>query len=239
MRWIVGDVHGCAREVDDLLREVCFDAGRDELWCVGDYVNRGPDSAAAVRLFRDAGAFGVLGNHDLYVLAVREGKTPRNGDNLDPFFAAPDVDESLEWLARLPGMAYVAATDETPALWIVHAGLDPRWGDLHDVARRLAGPQTGGRLVDPDLTFAANVRCCSATGQRCRHTGVPEGCPAPFEPWDSFYRGDTLVVHGHWAVRGHYRGERTLGLDSGCVHGGRLTAWCHEEDRIVQVRSRG
>ena len=44
------------------------------------------------------------------------------------------------------------------------------------------------------------------------------------------------IVHGHWARRGYYRGPRTLGLDSGCVYGGPLTAWCVEEDRIVQVQ---
>jgi bis(5'-nucleosyl)-tetraphosphatase (symmetrical) len=43
-------------------------------------------------------------------------------------------------------------------------------------------------------------------------------------------------VHGHWARRGLYRGERTMGLDSGCVYGGPLSAWCQEEDRVVQVR---
>jgi bis(5'-nucleosyl)-tetraphosphatase (symmetrical) len=45
------------------------------------------------------------------------------------------------------------------------------------------------------------------------------------------------VVHGHWAARGYYRGDTTMGLDSGCVYGGSLTAWCQEEDRIVQVPS--
>jgi bis(5'-nucleosyl)-tetraphosphatase (symmetrical) len=66
--------------------------------------------------------------------------------------------------------------------------------------------------------------------------GPPEVCKGSYRPWDAFYRGDDLVVHGHWARRGHYRGERTLGLDSGCVYGGPLTAWCLEEDRIVSIR---
>jgi bis(5'-nucleosyl)-tetraphosphatase (symmetrical) len=57
-------------------------------------------------------------------------------------------------------------------------------------------------------------------------------------PWDSLYTGDTLVVHGHWAQRGYYRGRRTMGLDSGCVYGGKLTAWCQEEDRIVEIPAR-
>jgi len=43
MRWVVGDIHGCAREFDDLLRVIRFDAARDEVWCAGDLVNTGPD----------------------------------------------------------------------------------------------------------------------------------------------------------------------------------------------------
>ena len=72
----------------------------------------------------------------------------------------------------------------------------------------------------------------------CSHKGMPEACPPPCLPWDSFYHGEALVVHGHWAARGYYRGARSMGLDSGCVYGGWLTAWCQEEDRIVRVKSR-
>ena len=94
-------------------------------------------------------------------------------------------------------------------------------------------------MTRADVSFATRVRCCTPEGERCRETGPPEECLVPYRPWDEFYTGDLLVVHGHWARRGHYRGERTLGLDSGCVYGGALTAWCHEEDRIVQVPALG
>lgn len=46
MRWFIGDVHGCARTLDALLGRIRPDPDRDELWFVGDLVNRGPDSAA-------------------------------------------------------------------------------------------------------------------------------------------------------------------------------------------------
>jgi bis(5'-nucleosyl)-tetraphosphatase (symmetrical) len=162
----------------------------------------------------------------------------RQGDNLDAFFADGDADASLAWIASRPALVHIAAEPDVGAVWIVHAGLDPRWTGLDDVARRLVGPWSGERIDDPDLQFAVNVRCCTREGERSPYNGAAPGCPAPFAPWDAFYRGDTLVVHGHWAARGHYRGRRTLGLDSGCVHGGKLTAWCHEEDRIVQVPAR-
>ena len=63
-------------------------------------------------------------------------------------------------------------------------------------------------------------------------------CPGGYRPWDAFYEGDPLVVHGHWAQRGLHRGGAVLGLDSACAWGGPLTAWCAEEDRLVQVPAR-
>ena len=81
------------------------------------------------------------------------------------------------------------------------------------------------------------MRCCTPEGKRSSFDREPEGCPDPYRPWDQLYTGSTLVVHGHWARRGHYRRDNVLGLDSGCVYGGKLTAWCQEEDRIVQVPS--
>lgn len=54
-------------------------------------------------------------------------------------------------------------------------------------------------------------------------------------PWHAFYRGRKPVCYGHWAVQGHHRTENTIGLDSGCVYGGKLSGWILEEDRLVQV----
>ena len=120
----------------------------------------------------------------------------------------------------------------------MHAGLRPGWDDLEATAERLnAGDHDDDWLDHDDVRFAVRVRHCTADGRLCRHMDPSEACPWPCAPWDAFYRGSTLVIHGHWAIRGYYRGERTMGLDSGCVYGGSLTAWCQEEDRIVQIPS--
>ncbi|HEX4822864.1 MAG TPA: metallophosphoesterase [Candidatus Polarisedimenticolaceae bacterium] len=233
MRWIVGDVHGCARELEDLLNHIGFSAGRDQLWSAGDLVNTGPDSLAALRLWRDAGGRTVLGNHDVYALLARSGSAPRRRDRLDELFAAADADDLLERLRASPAM------HDFGGVLLVHAGLHPRWLDLDAVAARVAAqPHDDGWLRSDDVTFLTRVRCCDAFGERARFTGRPEDAPPPFKPWDAFYTGEDLVVHGHWAMRGFYRSERTLGLDSACVYGGRLTAWCPEEDRIASVPCR-
>jgi bis(5'-nucleosyl)-tetraphosphatase (symmetrical) len=239
MRWVLGDVQGCARELDDLIKWVRLDPERDELWCLGDLVNRGPDSLEALRLWRDVRGKSLLGNHDVYALLAHARRRPRKRDTLEPLFGAPDADALLARLRELPVLAQLPGADGVRSAWLVHAGLDPRWSDLDAVAERVnGGSHDDDWLESEDVAFATQVRCCTADGRRCRHSGLPEGCPPPFRPWDEFYGGRTMVVHGHWARRGAYRGEWTMGLDSGCVYGGMLTGWCQEEDRIVQVPAR-
>lgn len=241
VRWLVGDVQGCARELDALLELVRFDPARDELWCLGDLINRGPDSLATLRLWRDVNGRGVIGNHEVYALCAASGRWPRKRDSLHDLMLADDRDDLFARLRRLPVLAKLPAAG-APAgdVWIVHAGLHPCWTDLDALAARLdVAAHDDDWLESDEVSFMTRVRCCTVDGQRSRFDARPEDCPPPFHPWDSLYRGELLVVHGHWAWRGHYRGSRTLGLDSGCVYGGPLTAWCLEEDRVVQVKPGG
>lgn len=237
MIWVVGDVHGCARSFEALLREIRFEPARDTLWCVGDLVNTGPASAATLRLWRDVSGRTVLGNHDAYALLARSGAVERRPDRLDELFAAPDCDALLARLRTMPVFAELPGAAGAPATWLVHGGLNPTWRD----PRRILGgngPHDDAWLSGPDVRFATRVRACSSDGELGRYAGPPEDCPQGFRPWDEFYSGEALVVHGHWAMRRHYRNGRVIGLDSGCVYGGELTAWCLDEDRIVQVTKR-
>ncbi|MDH3626865.1 MAG: metallophosphoesterase [Acidobacteriota bacterium] len=241
MRWVVGDIQGCARELEQLLKEIRFDPARDELWAAGDIVNRGPDSLQALRLWNDLGGRGVLGNHDVYALRAHAGSIPRKPDTLEDVFGSPDCDALLAGLRRLPLLVHLPAENLHNSVWLVHGGIAPMWFDLEAVARRINGEESPDQAHDDawlssnDTALATRLRCCDAAGNQVRFTGFPEDCPEGFRPWDQFYRGSTLVVHGHWARRGFYRTARTLGLDDGCVYGGTLTAWCQDEDRIVQV----
>jgi bis(5'-nucleosyl)-tetraphosphatase (symmetrical) len=239
MRWLVGDVQGCAAELSQLLETIRFDTSRDELFCVGDLVNRGPDSLAALRLWRDVGGRSVLGNHDRYALLARSGRWPRRPDTLDALFTASDADALLERLRACPLLLSLPSAGDGPDAVVVHAGLSPRWSDLEALARHVnEGPHDDAWLLRPEVEFATRVRCCTERGELCEFTGAPEDCPPPHRPWDEFYTAGALVVHGHWARRGHYRTANALGLDSGCVYGGALTAWCQDEDRIVQIPAR-
>lgn len=241
LRWIIGDVQGCLRELERLVREIRYDAGQDELWSLGDLVNRGPESLETLRFWRDLGGRAILGNHDVYALLAHSGRVPRKGtDTLDALFGSADGPALLRTLRNAPALVHLPPTgDGVRDVWIVHAGLHPAWTDLADVARRIDSDDHDDDWLECEaVTLATTLRCCTADGRRSRFSGLPADCPAPYRPWDAYYQGRALIVHGHWARRGFYRNERTMGLDSGCVYGGPLTAWCQEEDRIVQVAAR-
>src|SRR3954467_15682954 len=124
-RFAIGDIQGCCDELKSLLARCKFSADRDQLWFVGDLVNRGPQSLETLRFVRALGANAtvVLGNHDLHLLALAYGtkRKLKESDTLDAVLAAPDRDQLLEWLSGRP----LAVFDEPRGEFLGHAGPAP------------------------------------------------------------------------------------------------------------------
>lgn len=240
VRWLVGDLQGCAAPFERLLETIRFDPARDELWCVGDLINRGPDSLRTLELWDSVGGHAVFGNHEVYAIAAYRGWWPRKDDTLDDLFSAADAELWIDRLAALPLLARLPANGAAIGdVWIVHAGIGPSW-DLETMAARLDRPaaERDRAWFESDaVSLATRIRCCDADGKLSRYFRGPEGAPEGVFAWDTLRRPGPWIVHGHWAFRGHYRNDaqRVMGLDSGGVYGGGLTAWCMEEDRIVTV----
>ncbi|SAK83109.1 serine/threonine protein phosphatase [Caballeronia catudaia] len=75
--FVVGDLHGCVDALRYLLHEIGFDAERDRLFSVGDLVDRGADSLAAVDLIDKPWFYPVLGNHEDALMSVASGAMRR------------------------------------------------------------------------------------------------------------------------------------------------------------------
>jgi bis(5'-nucleosyl)-tetraphosphatase (symmetrical) len=245
LRVFIGDVQGCATELEDLLTELRYDPRRHALYYCGDLVNRGPRSLDALRLARETAAGAVLGNHDLHLIArAAGGRESKPLDTLDDVLGAEDGAQLVAWLQSRPVII------EWDDLVLVHAGIHPRWTDLKAVNTRVAERlDPHDPFTDPDLRFATTARFCDPEGNqppwklvRAAYEAAPEDIATsiipPFAPWDSYWPGPRTIVFGHWAQRGLVRGEFARGLDTGCVWGGNLTAWIAEEDRVVSVPAR-
>lgn len=248
-RHAIGDLQGCYEELRALLALLKFSPDRDRLWFVGDLVNRGPASLETLRLVRALGdnAVVVLGNHDLHLLAVvYGGHRKRKSDTLDELLAARDRDALIEWLLTRP-LAHAEAGD-----LLVHAGVVPQWTVAQTLAlagevatalqrdpRRLFEHMYGDQpdRWSPQLTgferlrFTINVltrlRVCTADGQiDLALKGEPPPPPSPLRPWFLHPRAsrDARIVFGHWSALGFVHSHGVVGLDTGCVWGGALTA---------------
>jgi bis(5'-nucleosyl)-tetraphosphatase (symmetrical) len=258
-RYAVGDLQGCYQELRDLLAQLKFSPDSDRLWFVGDLVNRGPRSLEVLRFVRALGdnAVVVLGNHDLHLLAVAFGsRRKRKSDTLDDVLAAPDRDALLEWLIT----RQLAHFDERGDL-MVHAGLVPQWtvGMALELAREVESAlRTDPRAVfdnmygdEPSrwsdtlsgterLRFAINVftrlRLCTSDGQvDLKMKGKPPQGSSALRPWfelENRGSADTRIVFGHWSALGLLVRKDVVGLDSGCVWGGALTAFDLDTDRL-------
>jgi bis(5'-nucleosyl)-tetraphosphatase (symmetrical) len=250
-RYAIGDIQGCCDELRALLTRIGFSADRDRLWLVGDLVNRGPQSLEALRFVRALGdnAVVVLGNHDLHLLAVAcGGQSARRSDTLNEILRAPDRDALLEWLATRQ-LAYFEAGD-----LLVHAGVVPQWtvettlglarevelalrNDPRHLFDHMYGDEPDRWRADLEgsdrLRFAINVltrmRVCTSEGRiNLRLKGKPPPVGSEWLPWFNVEgrctRGNR-VVFGHWSALGLVVRDDVIGLDSGCVWGGALTAF--------------
>jgi bis(5'-nucleosyl)-tetraphosphatase (symmetrical) len=251
MHYLVGDVQGCASALDRLLDEIAFSPSRDHLYVLGDLVNRGPGSLATLRRLRGLGAAAscVLGNHDWHLLAVAAGVRPRHrSDTLDDILDAPDREEWLAWV-RTRRMAVFEQ-----GWLMLHAGVVPQWdlattltlaAELEQNLRQrppreLLAAMFGNEPArwsdslagDDRLRFTLNtltrIRFVADDGTLEFQTkDGADAAPPGFRPWFDVPGRRTAGVptaFGHWSSLGLVERTDLLGLDTGCVWGGRLTA---------------
>lgn len=206
---VVGDVHGCLDELQLLLKSCNFDSVHDRLIFVGDLVNKGPKSFEVLRFIRDSEFECVTGNHELKLIQCMEKSGSFKRSDLKNL-AEDLLEDSFDWLSWLKSLpGYI----EDPDFLVVHAGLAPSM-----------------TLENTPLSILANIRTWDGNGENMNRSSDPA--------WYDLYLEEKLVIYGHWAVDGLKVRRNTIGLDSGCCYGRKLSAVILPERRIVQVESK-
>jgi serine/threonine protein phosphatase 1 len=207
----VGDIHGCHAEFEELLGRLDLKEG-DRLVLLGDLVNRGPDSRTVIDIARAAGSISLLGNHELRLLKFR-----RTGDHKylkEHDLRTFDALRPEDW-AYLEGMQLTYEEPELNTVF-VHGGFLP-----------------GEPWQKQPAEVVTRIQVVDREGRPRKRADEPD---AP--SWADLWGGPPFVVYGHTPRPEVYRLKWSIGIDTGCVMGGHLTAYILPERRIEQVKAR-
>ena len=248
--YAVGDVQGCAPSLKALVKKL---PKQSKMIFLGDLVNRGPDSLNALRHLKTLQESGraecILGNHDLHLLAIDAGIRKTKGlDTVESILKATDRRELINWLRKRP-MAL-----SNGRVLAVHAGVLPQWdlqqtiecaqevekalrsksykdflGNMYgNTPNQWSNSLKGYERLRVITNALTRMRFCTPNGQMEFESkeGLEDG-PKGYIPWFKVPKRktqDTVIYFGHWSTLGLLRAQNVVGLDTGCVWGGKLTA---------------
>jgi protein phosphatase len=241
---IIGDVHGCADELEELLGRLGYETwpiehpssalmpgpfyyghpqGRKAVF-VGDLVDRGPRNLDVVRLvntmIQHNSAICVPGNHDMKLLRKLNGREVQVAHGLAQTLAEIDAlpdstrGQFCVELAKFLDSLVSHYVLDNGRLVVAHAGLKE---EMH-------GRGSGG--VREFALYG------DTTGERDEY-----GLPIRLN-WAAEYRGAAMVVYGHTPVSQPQWLNQTVNIDTGCVFGGKLTALRYPEREFLSVDAR-
>ncbi len=230
---IIGDIHGCAGELEDLLAKLGYDLGAEGMpgrrtytvtppdgrraIFLGDLVDRGPRSPDVLRLVKsmvEAGtALCVIGNHENKLIRKLNGRnvklTHGLAETMSQFEEQPEGFAN-EMLPFIDGLISHYVLD-SGNLVVAHAGL------TENMQNRASGA----------------VRSFAMYGDT---TGEIDEFGLPVRAdWAADYRGKAKVVYGHTPTPEAEWINGTICIDTGCVFGGKLTALRWPEMDLVDV----
>ena len=248
--YAVGDIQGCAPSLKALVKKLPV---QSKMIFLGDLVNRGPDSLGTLRLLKqlqeEKHIECILGNHDLHLLAVDAGIRKTKGlDTVQLILDAPDRADLMNWLRHRP-MAL-----SNGKVLTVHAGVLPQWDlqqtiecaqEVEKALRKKSYKEflanmygntpnkwsnslKGYERLRVITNALTRIRFCTPTGTMEFESkeGFEDG-PKGYIPWFKTPKRktqDSLIYFGHWSTLGLLQHGNVIGLDTGCVWGGKLTA---------------
>ncbi|ETN44591.1 uncharacterized protein HMPREF1541_10261 [Cyphellophora europaea CBS 101466] len=259
----IGDIHGCKKELLELLHKVKFNEATDHIISVGDIVTKGPDSLGVIDILRERKASVVRGNHDDRVILLAERKRRHaRGEGVEDAdsvgietrgkgklkhksadaVAGALSDEQLQYLKSFPLILKVGSIKGIGEMVAVHGGLVP-----------------GIPLESQDPVSVMNMRSIDLKTHvpSKLHHDKHKGSKPWFKIWGKYQRllpamekwsapktgkpgkgtGQLTIIYGHDARMGLQISRFSKGLDTNCARAGQLTALVvHEtgKEELVQ-----
>ncbi len=208
----IGDVHGCYEEFEILLDRLDLHP-QDRVIQLGDLVNRGPNSHRTVRTARQRGVEAILGNHELRLIQAHKSRNTKilSADDLRSYKQLTPAD----WKYLLSRPAWIEIPDYN--IVCVHGGFlpDKPW-------------------QEQDVDMVAHVQMVDDRGQLRKRADFPT-LPFWADLWAENTIGKPFVIYGHTPRKHLYPRNGSLGIDTGCVYGGALTAYILPQKTILQV----
>jgi len=263
LTWAIGDIQGCFDSFEKLLKEINFNPSIDRLWLVGDLVNRGNKSLEVLEyVYENQNIINiVLGNHDISLIAAYFGLKKSN-PTIEPILNSPKVDILINWLREQPflhidynlgyAMAHagIAPNFELGAAKYYNDILQDRLKSqgAKEWLRAMLSKDcdhfiSGGSNVDIEryaLSSFTRMRYCYKNGYLdFKQKGSPSlldrddlypwfDCPTKVEK-------ELKIVFGHWSTLGFLDREDIVALDTGCVWGRELSAYCLESNDVISI----
>jgi bis(5'-nucleosyl)-tetraphosphatase (symmetrical) len=265
-KFVIGDIQGCFKEFKNLIKLI--DPNKHgKFLCVGDLVNRGPDSDKVVDYVMENNVKSVFGNHDLHLMAILIGARKHNKkkDTLQKLINKNKAIEIINYFSQF-SFAKVITNNKRKSL-IVHAGVLPSWS-LDDILS--ANEELKNDLKkDPEeflnsmysdrskaiskstnkknrrrylINVFTRMRFISEKNKLDLQTKLKKSGSNKFNPWFSYQhkclKDVDNIIFGHWAaLNGVTNHNNIKGIDLGCVWGGSLAAINVEDKSIITVDS--
>jgi len=262
--FVLGDIQGCFYSFQSLLDKVSFNPKRDQLWLVGDLINRGRESLAVLDwCYQNQSSIRpVLGNHELHFLAVALNQAKlKSSDTFNDILGSNKNKDLINWVLNWP-LVYFEKN-----YLVVHAGVISDWTieEIQSLSKQVCNSLTShpekffqtmyGNYpnqwsqefsVEEKNRFVINamtrMRCLNKNNGSLNYEykGDLQSIPKELVPWFEMLlpKLDTNgIFTGHWSAIDIQEHPHGVSLDSGCVWGRRLTAYNLSESRLISVNA--
>lgn len=263
--YAIGDVHGCFSQFLRLLKKIKYNQGQDKIILTGDLVNRGAESLAMINFCMDNPSVQtVLGNHDLYLLYLLS--INKHKGDLKKITTAKNSNKIYKWLLGRPLIIKERDSYSGNTFFISHAGIPEIWSTskalklaketsmaLQKNPKKFLSTMWGDnpkkwneKLEGADrqriiINYLTRMRFVDRSGALdLKNTGSKP--TDDLKPWFQYVKKkyqdkQHYFIFGHWAsLSGKTKNKNFIGLDTGCVWKGKLTAVRLEDLKKISVK---